>query len=261
MKVCTKCGIEKDESEFRSDVRNLDGFLSWCKSCEVEGVIKYQHTERGKLVKRKADLKYSHSTNGRLVRNEIHRRYSKRKYDSVRREIFGLLGDKCVRCGSDNLKILQIHHVDGNGYKSRYKVSLRGYYSHILEDLRNGSKDYSLLCPNCNWIERYERNENKKRDGVYYMVRDAIFCLLGGRCVDCGNSDYRILQIDHVEGKGKKEIDKFSSNYKAYYRDILNQLMNGNCNKYQLLCPSCNWEKKVENKEVGNHGKYKLDTY
>jgi hypothetical protein len=34
MKRCTKCGMEKDESEFYKDSRNNNNPRSWCKKCE-----------------------------------------------------------------------------------------------------------------------------------------------------------------------------------------------------------------------------------
>jgi predicted HicB family RNase H-like nuclease len=33
MKICSKCKIEKSQSEFYKDIRHADGLYSWCKSC------------------------------------------------------------------------------------------------------------------------------------------------------------------------------------------------------------------------------------
>lgn len=36
MKVCSKCGIEKDEGEFNKRKKSKDGLNYWCKSCKKE---------------------------------------------------------------------------------------------------------------------------------------------------------------------------------------------------------------------------------
>lgn len=58
-------------------------------------------------------------------------------------------------------------------------------------------------------------------------------------CTDC-----RCLQIDHVNGNGKKELHNVPQY--LYYRTVLED----NTGKYQLLCANCNWIKRVVNKEV-----------
>ena len=36
MKKCTKCGVEKDESEFNKSTKSPDGYQYWCKTCQQE---------------------------------------------------------------------------------------------------------------------------------------------------------------------------------------------------------------------------------
>ena len=85
------------------------------------------------------------------------------------------------------------------------------------------------------------------------MVRQQIITALGGRCVKCGFDDRRILQIDHIYGDGADERRDYSGT--AYYRHILRNLSSG---RYQLLCPNCNWIKRVENFETR---KFRLEEY
>lgn len=65
---------------------------------------------------------------------------------------------------------------------------------------------------------------------------------LGGKCVKCGFSDTRALQIDHIKGGGSKEL-KGSCTHKQYLR------IKANPKLYQLLCANCNWIKRVERHE------------
>jgi hypothetical protein len=69
--------------------------------------------------------------------------------------------------------------------------------------------------------------------------------ILGTKCVRCGFSDSRALQIDHINGHGGAERKTFSSPG-AYYQHIID--INGI--GYQILCANCNIIKKIENDET-----------
>ena len=49
MKVCSKCGIEKDEGEFHKDKTKKEGLSTHCKKCRKEKDKKYK--EINSLVK------------------------------------------------------------------------------------------------------------------------------------------------------------------------------------------------------------------
>ena len=78
------------------------------------------------------------------------------RYRKVKEEIFKLLGSKCCKCGFSDVRILQIDHVNGNGNKKRKGVWTYKFYKDILNEIISGSKEYQLLCPNCNWIKAVE---------------------------------------------------------------------------------------------------------
>ena len=92
---------------------------------------------------------------------------------------------------------------------------------------------------------------NKSRQ----KLKNEIFDLLGNRCVCCGFSDVRALQIDHVKGNGNQEIKRFKNVYQ-YYKNILDKLRSGS-KDYQLLCANHNWIKRFENNEGPNRKLYK----
>lgn len=77
-------------------------------------------------------------------------------------------------------------------------------------------------------------------------VRRRLIEALGGRCVQCGFSDWRALQVDHVNGDGRKDPHRYGSRY-AYSKIVL-----ANRDRYQLLCANCNWIKRYE---CGEHGR------
>ena len=78
-----------------------------------------------------------------------------------RTEILQLLGSHCIRCGFSDSRALQIDHVNGKGCKERRKFhnSSLLYYRFVLRRIKEGSKDYQLLCANCNTIKKVEKEE------------------------------------------------------------------------------------------------------
>jgi hypothetical protein len=91
--------------------------------------------------------------NGNCERN-------KRMIKERRETVFQLLGNKCTRCGETDWRCLQIDHVNGGGIRESRKHKNRyGYYGMVIEKIKAGSKDYQLLCANCNWKKRYENKE------------------------------------------------------------------------------------------------------
>ena len=79
---------------------------------------------------------------------------------------------------------------------------------------------------------------------------------LGGKCANpaCqwlnadgsrGCTDFRCLQIDHVNGDGATDRKKFK-HILNFYRFVIK---NGGMGLYQALCANCNWIKRHVNKE------------
>lgn len=92
----------------------------------------------------------------RKQQNLSHRNTRKK----IRLSIFDLLGFKCCRCGFDDIRALQIDHVNGDGSQHRaIPGNSISYFKGILKKVMEGSKDFQILCANCNWIKRAEKNE------------------------------------------------------------------------------------------------------
>ena len=54
-------------------------------------------------------------------------------------------------------RALQVDHKNGGGTRERNRIQSMGIYRKVLKD----SSGYQLLCANCNWIKRYEREEHR----------------------------------------------------------------------------------------------------
>ena len=86
--------------------------------------------------------------------------YTRNYRARIRHQIIEALGAKCLRCGFDDWRALQVDHVNGGGAKHRRTViSLSRYYKDILASVQAHDGTYQLLCANCNQIKRYEDGE------------------------------------------------------------------------------------------------------
>jgi hypothetical protein len=82
--------------------------------------------------------------------------YSKRVRNRL--EVLHALGGKCVRCGIDDWRVLQIDHINGGGTQERQHVtSITRYY----KDMLLSPEKYQVLCANCHQIKRYEEREGR----------------------------------------------------------------------------------------------------
>lgn len=77
----------------------------------------------------------------------------------IRMELILLLGGVCWKCGFSDVRALQVDHIHGGGSYHNRHGSNATYYKKIIGEIKAGSKDYALLCANCNTIKKYENHE------------------------------------------------------------------------------------------------------
>lgn len=104
-----------------------------------------------------------------------------------------------------------------------------------------------------NSLEWYYANKDRARkNGMVARnkireLRKKILYSLGEKCLKCGFSDERALQIDHVNSGGCREQKKYGTGMK--YLNIVSASIFKQDGKYQLLCANCNIIKKFEKNE------------
>ena len=134
----------------------------------------------------------------------------------------------CIKCGTREVK----HKGKGLCIK-------------CFDNLRKKNPNSRIAQAKYRLTHRKEIRESQLR--AYHTTKQELYDLLGNKCIRCGFSDRRALQIDHINGGGVKE--RKTLNIKDYCRVVLKSIKN-NENKYQLLCANCNWIKRFENKEL-----------
>jgi len=109
-------------------------------------------------------------------------------------------------------------------------------------DIKSNSKqDYKNKWRKSLKAKEYDKKYQSAR---LKLIKEKIFEKYGNKCKDCGISDKRVFQIDHINGGGTIE-SRLYQNRITYFLRILKDKKG----KYQLLCANCNVIKKIENKE------------
>ena len=128
-KQCPLCKVLKNETEFYANRSKPDGLQRVCKLCSA----------------------YWNAT----------------WYRKLRLEIVEILGGVCVNCGFDDIRALQVDHIDGGGTQEAREIGNHKIYKKIRDI---GPEGYQLLCANCNSIKRKEHGEDtpaKRKNGVF----------------------------------------------------------------------------------------------
>jgi hypothetical protein len=93
-----------------------------------------------------------------------------------------------------------------------------------------------------NWAKK---NREKSRDinrRYIHRLHDKVIDLLGGKCIRCGITDKRVLQVNHMNGGGCQEFKKLGA--AVFY----NQILQGKrkTDDLEARCSNCNiiyrWE-------------------
>lgn len=131
---CTKCLQEKPKEDFTKNKIIKSGIESACKACL----------------------------------NEKSKKWMREELVVLRNKILSILGNKCVWCGENDFRCLQIDHINGGGSKERREQKgATTYYKYIIDEINNKTNRYQILCANCNWRKRYD---NCEKDGIITSI-------------------------------------------------------------------------------------------
>ena len=110
--------------------------------------------------------------------------------------------------------------------KLRHREHMRGYMK-IYRERQKLSDKYNPDEERRKWREQHTK------------VREKAMDLLGGRlCANCGCNEFSILEINHINGGGRKELKLRKGSNRQLYHDIVNDRVN--LNEYNVLCRVCN---------------------
>jgi hypothetical protein len=155
----------------------------------------------------------------------------------------------CVECGKINVKVwskkynkkyVQEHMKEHNEQTKRWAKNHPEYYKGYYAKNREKS-----LKKTSDWQKKNVDKCRSHNQKYHHMLRNKVIELLGSKCVRCGISDVRCLQIDHINGGGSLHFK--SRGTLGLLSDVIND--SKRLDKYQLLCANCQWKKRWVNNE------------
>jgi len=210
---CSVCGVPKTKDN-TTILKKTERFSSICKPCKARASNEYFHSHRAACLEAKRVWKAKHWS-------EVRERDLK-----YQRENKGLIKERVnkryVAHWAENQERGKTRKAEN---RERNKMGMRKWRAEHKEQIKATTR--------------------KKRE----QNRFKLIAAYGGKCVKCGFSDIRALQIDHVHGGGQAELKAHRANMSGYYLLCLQGKAKG---KYQLLCANCNWIKRSENNELGS---------
>lgn len=158
-KVCAKCKIEKDISEFRVDNKSKDKHGCWCKDCDREYKREYYKKHRVEI-RQQYNYRYNNNpeyrarasqSNKQSREKNIEKRHisEKRYRDGLQLYIDDELKQPCVKCGESRKWLIQFHHV--NPSEKSFQIQAATSKEKLLEE----SKKCVCLCSNCHTEYHY----------------------------------------------------------------------------------------------------------
>lgn len=163
MKQCKVCKGTKDETEFYKHPNSKDKLRQMCKEClNSESLEKYKIMKSTVAGMEALKIRWKKQRIKWREKRMAHKKdwHSALKLKIINHYTKGSM--KCKRCGFDDVRALQVDHVNGGGYAHRKSLgnSSTSVYTYLKRN--NYPVGFQILCANCNWIKRVENGEYSK---------------------------------------------------------------------------------------------------
>ncbi|MCI0349123.1 MAG: hypothetical protein L0Z53_06820 [Acidobacteriales bacterium] len=128
-----------------------------------------RHNEKQRAKARKNQARYQ--AEGRYSKEHLAAR-RRAYYDTWKTRAFMWHGGRCERCGNNDMRVLQLDHVNNDGRLERRHTHLvRVFKRAMLEAER-----YKLLCANCHVVRHWEDKNGPAPSVVVPKFKDLVFC-------------------------------------------------------------------------------------
>ena len=163
-KRCTKCGVEKDISEFWKEKTHKDGRRSWCKDCDREKGKRWRKLNP----KRKRELHKNWRTKNKIKltkKKKIFYQKNKDKILAQKKDHYNKNREKvleqCKKYREGNKKIMR-KRKSKYYFNNKDKIkdyTLRKYYDISLEDYKKILKKQNDRCAICERPSKYHKKD------------------------------------------------------------------------------------------------------
>lgn len=221
-KWCPRCEQELPLTAFN---RFRDGHQGWCRECFRE------------YFRKRGDLHRQQSGDARRRRREEAWAFIRRYRET----------HPCLDCGQEDPDLLEFDHI---GIKKR-AISDLVRDAASLKVIKAELKECQVVCANCH------RRRTAKQSGSWRCNPDFIEesthllpgekrnlrivadLLLRSACVDCSESDLRMLEFDHVRGKSRNvgQLAKSGCSEERLLREI---------DRCEIRCANCHRKRTLQ---------------
>lgn len=146
-KTCSKCGIEKDISDFHKRTKSKDGHNHWCKDCNKNARIRSYRKEPS-------------------VQKGLSRKTVLRNREYVYQK---LLSSSCVDCGETNPCLLEYDHVTGDKVSGVGEGVVKGW---SIEKLDEEISKCEVRCVCCHRLVTLQRSNAYSYRRFYGDLKD-----------------------------------------------------------------------------------------
>lgn len=211
MKICCKCHIEKDESEFTKDKSRKDGLFVRCKSCNKKYTIdNIEHIKIKSAINRKKNKEYQKEYNKKYREENKEKLKEKQKeYRENNKDKIFLNRKKYREKNKEIISNKKREYYKNN--KERLKLKFKNYQKNnkINRNIRElnrkkNDKDYKIKSNiRTLFISNFKSNSIKKKSTLFYYtgfnIQDYIEYLKTNYSEDFKNiTDKNKIHIDHI---------------------------------------------------------------
>jgi hypothetical protein len=145
---CGRCGIILDDGNWYPSARRQNWNI--CKSCNTKYAREWVSKNKEK---RRKQQRVAYARNSTHYREIARRSRLTQKLGAM--EILG--GARCVNCGCDDLRILEINHKNGGGSKEYKQVKAGHRFHYLIRSRKRSTTDLEVRCRVCNALDYIER--------------------------------------------------------------------------------------------------------
>lgn len=179
---------------------------------------------------------------------------------------------KCTQCGLEATRVDDLEQFvkcKGRPYERRNrckKCQMQDYYNNADAIRKKARERYQrdgaqIRLKNKIWYDKNKEEINRCRREKYanspfehkltnkievqrVRLKTLEHIKYPAVCERCGESNFLVLTIDHINNDGQEERKKHSTI--QTWRRILKMKKNDARKRYQVLCRNCNWLKRIE---------------
>ncbi|HEY6540341.1 MAG TPA: hypothetical protein VIZ18_05360, partial [Ktedonobacteraceae bacterium] len=147
----------------------------------------------------------------------------------------------CVDCGEPDIRVLEFDHIHGQK-SSKISDLLREGFS--WSTIESEIAKCTVRCANCHRIKTFERSSNwrtsphvQQQGKIYQQMR---LYLSMHPCVDCGETDIRLLEFDHVRSHKAANISRLLTQGRNW------SIIEAEIAKCEIRCANCHRKRTSE---------------